>query len=131
MSDAPGMTVLEQNIARLEQATADAREATREAHAALKDLRAERAAIDRLLSRQAKDMVDEALGALVKEHLDRIGPELVEHSHAIYERVGQQVDKLIDLSLGKEFALGRGREDIRPKLAAKLREWIREELDRA
>lgn len=125
-----GITTLEQNIARLEKATADAREATREAHEAVKDLREERKQVDYLLGHRAVDLVDERIGKLVKDQLDQLGPGLAAHSQQIYQRVTEQADKLVNICLGPEWSTRNGKEDLRPALAAKLREWLREEMGR-
>lgn len=109
---------------------ADLKDAMREAREVLKDVRSERKAIEHLLGPSAKAAVEEKIGALVRQELAEIAPQLRRQSDAIYQRVGNQVDKLIDLAMGKEFSSARGREDNRPLLAAKLREWIDEVIMR-
>lgn len=129
MSDATGLTRLEQQIERFESKIEEMAEVTREANSLLKQLRVERKEIERLLSKDVKKMVQERTDEVVKVELDEIGPKIREQTKLIYERVGEQIDKLIDLCLGKEFATNHKREDLRPDLAKKLRIWIQEIFD--
>lgn len=125
MSD--GVSNLEMRISQFETLLDEMKAETREAHSALKFLQRERKEIERLLgSKEIKKLVDARVSEVVGGHLEKIGPEIREQTNLIYARVGEQIDKLIDLSLGREFARQKGREDIRPALAEKLREWIRE-----
>lgn len=122
-----GMSSLDEKISQFESLIDDMKAETREGHATLKLMQRERREIERLLSsKEIKQLVDERVAEVVGTHLEKIGPEIREQTNLIYGRVGEQIDKLIDLSLGKEFARQKGREDIRPALALKLREWIRE-----
>ena len=121
-----GESRLLEEIERFERARDELREAVRDAHAATKDLRQLKREISELLEKTAKGLVDDRVGELVRSELDRVGPMLKEFSSGLYARVSTELDKLIDLSLGKEFALGKGREDLRPLLAEKLRGWLRE-----
>lgn len=124
------MSALEARILEFENKLMEMRDATREANAAIRDLRKERQEIERILGRgEIKQLVHARVEAVVKTELDKIGPEVKKQTQAIYEKVGQQIDKIIDLSLGKKFSTRKGREDIRPALAAHLRNWIREILD--
>lgn len=124
---ADGMSNLEERIAQFEKLMEEMKEETREAHSALRFLQREKKEIERLLgSKEIKKMVDDRVAEVVGEHLEKIGPEIREQTNLIYAKVGNQIDKLIDLSLGREFARQNGREDIRPALAEKLRIWIRE-----
>lgn len=121
------VTALELRINQLNEALEEMREATREAHVAIKGLRDERKQIQQILQgKEVKDMVNDRVNEVVKTELDKIGPEIRRRTNLIYERVGEQINKLIDLSLGKEFATAHNRSDVRPELAAKLREWIKE-----
>lgn len=127
MSDGPSQ--LEQTIATFEALLAEMKDVTREAHSTLKQLRHERREIDRMLAGDVKDMIDRRVDEVVKTELDRIGPEIHAQTSRIYARVSTEVQKLIDLSLGKEFVKANGREDLRPQLAAKMRQWIQEVID--
>lgn len=120
------MTKLEETINKFEKAMTDLEILIREGHTLLKDLRNERKNIEKLISTDVKQMVHDQADEIVKTELDKIGPTIREQTSLIYDKVGNQIDKLIDLSLGRPFAFSRGREDIRPELAAKLGEWIRE-----
>lgn len=125
MSD--GMSNLEMRISQFEILLEEMRTETMEARSTLKQMQRERREIERLLSsKEIKKLVDDRVHEVVVAHLEKIGPEIREQTTLIYDRVGKQIDKLIDLSLGKEFSKEHGREDIRPALAFKLREWIRE-----
>lgn len=121
---AEGLTELDRRIEQFENLLEQMREATREAHSVLKQIRIEHREVERLLSHEARKIVDEQMGKIVKSELDKIGPELKKQSGLIYDKVGKQVDKLIDISLGQEFSRRNGREDLRPQLALKLREWL-------
>jgi hypothetical protein len=122
-----GLPALDQKIARFEELLEEMKETTREAHSVLKQLRIERKDIEKALSSaEIKAMVDARVETIVKSELDRIGPELKQQTSKIYARVQREVDKLIDISLGKEFSSVHGREDLRPELAAKLKEWLTE-----
>lgn len=124
-----GITSLEQKIELFEDLLKQMKEATREAHEALKPLQKERREVERLLKDGPKDRVNEEISAVVVAELKKIGPEIEERSQAIYKKVGEQIDKLIDLSMGKEFATDHGREDLRPALAKKLGIYIREVIE--
>lgn len=129
-----GAESLEERISYFETLLDDMKNETQEAHSVLKLIKHERKDIERLLgSKEIKKMVDDRVSEVVKEHLDKIGPTIRDQTNLIYNKVGQQIDKLIDLSLGKEFSHTHGREDIRPLLALKLKQWIREviELEKA
>jgi hypothetical protein len=124
MTDGP--TMLELRIARFEELLEEMREATREAHSTLKEVRTQRREIEQMLGTDIRKTVEARVDAVVKAELDKIGPQLREQTSRIYARVTREVDKLIDLSLGKEFSNAHGREDLRPQLALKMREWIKE-----
>lgn len=128
MSD--GISQLDQRIARFEELLEEMKEATREAHSALKQLIHQRKEIDRFLSEEGKKMVEDRVDQVVTRELDKIGPTVRAQTNLIYEKVSKQIDKLIDLSLGREFAIQNNREDLRPELAAKLREWILDVIER-
>lgn len=122
----PGIRTLEENIARLEAAMAETRQVIREAHESVQAAREERKQIEQLLDSTAKELVDKHISKIVIDKLDRIGPELEKQSAAIYDKVGREVDRLIDLCMGAKFARDHGREDLRPALAAKLSTWLQE-----
>jgi hypothetical protein len=126
MTDGP--TMLELRIARFEELLEEMREATREAHSTLKEVRTQRREIEQMLGSDVRKTVEARVDSVVKGELDKIGPQLREQTSRIYARVTREVDKLIDLSLGKEFSNAHGREDLRPQLAEKMREWIKEVL---
>jgi uncharacterized protein YdhG (YjbR/CyaY superfamily) len=126
---ANGVQTLEEKIERFETLLEEMKEATREAHSSLKALNKERKEIERLLSdKKIKEMLDARIDEVVGTELRKIGPEIKERTTLIYDRVGAEIDKLIDLSLGKDHATQSGREDVRPGLATSLHEWLREEL---
>lgn len=124
MTDGP--TQLEQRIEHFEDLLKQMRQETREAHSVLKQIRLERRDIERHLLTHTKKMVEDRTDEIVKTELDKIGPQVREQTNLIYAKVGHQIDKLIDMSLGKEFSSVHGREDIRPQLAEKLRTWLHE-----
>lgn len=121
-----GMTKLEQTINELNESLAALKSEIREGHAVLKGLRHERKQIEKLLSTDVKKMVDDQAGEIIKAELDKLGPGIREQTNLIYDKVGIEIDKMLTLCLGKEFATKHGREDLRPALAAKLREFIQE-----
>src|SRR5580765_28247 len=114
MSD--GISQLDQRIARFEELLAEMKEATREAHSVLKQLRIEHREIEKFLSTAGKDMVEKRVDEVVKTELDKIGPAVREQTSLIYQRVGREIDRLIDIALGKEFAIQHNRSDLRPEL---------------
>jgi uncharacterized protein YukE len=125
-----GISHLDQRIARFEELLAEMKEETREAHSTLKEIRTQRREIDQLLGSDVRQMVDARVDAVVKGELDKIGPQIREQTSRIYARVNREVDKLIDICLGKEFSSVHDREDLRPQLAEKLREWLKEVIER-
>jgi uncharacterized protein involved in exopolysaccharide biosynthesis len=124
-----GISSLDQRIARFEELLEEMKEATQEAHSALKQMRIERREIERFLSTETKQMIEQRVDDIVKKELDHIGPTIREQTNQIYDRVGHEIQRLIDISLGKEFAHANGREDIRPMLALKLRIWLQEIIE--
>lgn len=127
MSDGPSQ--LEQRIEHFESLLEEMKEQTREAHSTLKAIRMERRLIEHLMTTDVKAMVESRTDAVIKTELEKIGPEIRENTSRIYTRVGREIDKIIDICLGKEFSDIHDREDLRPKLALKLREWLREIVD--
>jgi regulator of replication initiation timing len=118
---------LEERIAKFESLLEEMKEATRECHETLKSIKLERKEIENLLaSRELRSMVNDKVSEAVKAELDAVGPQIRKLTEDLYDRVGTEVDKLIDICLGKEFSVSKGREDLRPELAVKLREWLRE-----
>jgi uncharacterized protein YukE len=124
MTDGPSM--LEQRIEHFETLLEEMKETTREAHSTLKEIRTQRREISQMLGSDVRQMVDAQVTAVVKGELDKIGPQIREQTSRIYARINREVDKLIDICLGKEFSSVHGREDLRPQLAEKLREWLKE-----
>lgn len=127
MSDGPSM--LEQRIAHFEELLEQMREETREAHSTLKQIREVHREVKHMLETDVKEMVELRTDKVICDELEKIGPQLKEQTSRIYARVGREVDKIIDISLGKEFSDRNDREDLRPRLAEKLREWLREIID--
>jgi hypothetical protein len=122
-----GLEKLEMRIRELEEKVEEMREATREANMTLRDMKIERREVERLLSMgEIKKLIDDRVGEVVKTELDRIGPEIREHTKLIYNKVGEQIDKLIGLSLGKELSIKGKNADLRPRLAERMKFWIRE-----
>lgn len=120
---------LEDQINRFKEARDELDASVRAAHQVLGDLLRERR-IDRLLSGEdVKKLVDKRVEEVIKVHLDKIGPEVRNQTNLIYDKVGREMDKLIDLSLGREFSKRGPHEDIRPLLAEKLKQWLRETID--
>lgn len=119
------MGSFEENLDKLVALSTELKSLVRESHEVLKDLKQERRLIEKMLSDDVKKMVDDKVGEVVKTELDRIGPEIRQQSSLIYDRVSDQIDKLINLMLGNEFG-SRKHADLRPMLAAKLREWLLE-----
>jgi uncharacterized NAD(P)/FAD-binding protein YdhS len=124
MTDGP--TMLELRIARFEELLEEMREATREAHSTLKEVRTQRREIEQMLGTDIRKTIETRVDNVVSTELNRIGPQIQEQTSRIYARVTREVDKLIDISLGKEFSSTHGREDLRPQLAEKMRIWIKE-----
>jgi len=118
------ITQLEAKINQFEASIREMKEATREAHSVLKQLRQERKEIERIMSTEVKAMVNKRAEDTVKEELDKIGPEIHRLTDTLYSRVQTELDKMVDLCLGKEFSIKHGREDLRPDLARNLRRWI-------
>jgi hypothetical protein len=126
-----GPSALEQRIERFEELLEEMRAETREAHSTLKAIRNERREIERLFKADDVSMlVEKRVTEVVKTKLDEIGPEIRDRTTLVYDKVGQQIDKLIDLSLGKKWTDKHSGEDLRPALAEKLKIWIREVIDK-
>lgn len=126
-----GLSMLEKRIEEFNQALTDMKEATSEAHAVLKQLRDERRAIEKLF--KADDVakqVENRVHEVIATKLNEIGPEIDKQTNLIYAKVGEQIDKLIDISMGEEFSREHNRLSIRPMLAVKMKEWIRELIDK-
>lgn len=122
-----GLEKLEMRIRELEEKVEEMREATRHANMLLRDLKTERKEVERLLGMgEVKKLIDDRVGEVVTFELDRIGPEIREHTKLIYDKVGEQIDKLIAIMLGKEGSTKGTNEDLRPKLAERMKFWIRE-----
>lgn len=122
-----GMSELEKNIKRFEGILEELNFATRDAHAVLKDMREERRIVERMMHDDVKKRVNDKTDKVVRDELERIGPEVRKRTVMIYERVDEQIQKVIDIALGKELSTKKGKKDLRPILAEKLREFINEE----
>jgi hypothetical protein len=97
------MADLDERISQFETLLDEMRSETMQARSALTKMQRERKDLERILgSKELKSVV---------EHRDR---------------VTEEVNKILDICLGKEFSTKVGREDIRPALAEHLREWIQE-----
>ena len=124
----PGLTDLEENINRLQAATDAAREATREAHEATADLRrAEKAIRDLLDEKHLAEAVDTAMAAAIRDGLESLSAKFKEAADGTYDRVMKQVDRSVNLCLGRADKNGK---DLRPALAKALRQVVGEELGR-
>lgn len=125
-----GLEKLEMRIRELEEKVEEMREATREANMMLRDLKAERKQVEKLLGQgELKKMVNDRVETVVSAELERIGPEIRNYSSSIYDKVGEQVDKLIEIMLGKETSTRGAHADLRPQLAEKMKVWIREIIE--
>lgn len=128
MSD--GLNMLERRIEEFKQALEDMKTSTSEAHSVLKQIRQERREVERLLSTpEIRKLVHDAVSKVVQEELEKLAPELREQSNHIYNKVSKEVDRLLNLSLGKVLSEKRGEEDLRPILAEKFRQWMREIIE--
>jgi Glu-tRNA(Gln) amidotransferase subunit E-like FAD-binding protein len=127
MSNSQGLTNLEQKIKQFEDAILELKLATREAHSVLKELKREHKEIENLFKGEdVKLLVKNRVDEVVSTQLEEIGPQIRKQTNLIYDKVGNQIDKIIDIALGKEFSVNHNRADLRPELAAKMRIWIRE-----
>jgi TPP-dependent pyruvate/acetoin dehydrogenase alpha subunit len=122
----PGIEHLEAKIAQLEEIMEQLDASKRDARSTLKLLQKERRETEQYMKTIGKEMIEEAVTRLLKQELDIMGPQMREHTNLIYDKIGKETDKLIDLCLGTEFSHRNGREDLRPQLAEKLRIWIKE-----
>lgn len=125
----PGLEDLNRSIERFEKASADLREACREAHTATKEAIQARKALEKA-SQDAVERFDRMIEDYAAKELSQLGEKATEASNHIYDKVGEQIDILINTSLGKHMSRSGRKEDLRPALAAKLRWWIQEELDK-
>lgn len=121
-----GLTRLEERINEFNALLEEMRQETREAHSVLKQLHHAQREIERMLQKDVKKMVDDRAGEIISKELAELGPGIRKQTNLIYDKVGREIDKLIDLSMGKEFARQRDHEDLRPELAKKLKAWLRE-----
>lgn len=128
---ADGLNMLERRIKQFEDALEEMRLTTSEAHSALKQLREERRLIENLLKGDdVKKLVSLRVNEVIVTTLDEIGPHIRQQTNEIYAKVGEQIDKLIDIALGDEFAKEHDRIGLRSQLAVKLKIWIREVIDK-
>lgn len=119
---------LEDNIARLTAASERAEEATRQAREAVKDLLAIEKRIQLMIGKELESTVNERINEVATKGLKELGEHFKQASDATYQRVIHQADLLINISLGKEGAVRKDQEDLRPMLAEKLREWVVAEI---
>lgn len=124
------LTPLQKKIDEFEKALSDLKDATRDAHAVLKDMKKERKEVEKLFSADTKRIVHEQVDEVVSKELLKITPEIQRLTNQIYTKVGTEIDKIIAISLGKDFTTRFGnKKDLRPVLGAKLREWILEIIE--
>lgn len=122
----PGIEHLEAKIAELHELMEQLQAEKRDANSTLKLLQKERRDTERYLRTTGHKMMDEAVTRLIKAELDIMGPAMRTHTNAIYDKIGTEVDRLINLCLGAEYTGKKGRPDLRPQLAEKLRIWVKE-----
>lgn len=122
----PGIEHLEAKIAELREIAEELDASKRDARSTLKLLQKERRDTEVYMRTIVKDMIDESVGRLVKAELDILGPKMREHTSGIYDKINDEVDNLINLSLGEPFSKKENRKDLRPLLAENLRIWILE-----
>lgn len=121
----PGLEDLDKAIERMENAQKKLREETQKAHEAAQALKEQRQAAQQLI----KDTMLELKGLIeeqVHKELEGLGKEAEKASRQIYDKVGRQIDVLIDLSLGKHKSRRGNTSDIRPMLAEQLKQWLKE-----
>lgn len=124
-----GIEELNKTIERFEKAQQVLREESRLAHEAAQGLKEQRKALEKLIKESMQE-IDRKLLERVENELKEIGEQWDKASDQIYDKVGKQIDILIDLSLGKHSGRRGNTVDIRPVLAEKLGEWIHEELEK-
>lgn len=122
----PGIDHLEAKIAQLEELMEELDAKKRDANSTLKLLQKERREAETWLRTVGKEMIEEAIERLLKAELDILGPKMRDHTNTIYDKINEEVGKLIDLSLGSERMAKKGYPDLRPQLAEKLHIWIME-----
>lgn len=120
---------LEKRINQFENMLEELRRGVKEGHELLKDLKKERHEIERLLTHDVREMVNDRSEEIVSKELSRIGPTVREQTNLIYSKIGEQIDKLIAIALGSELSTKPGHKDLRPQLAEKLRRWIEEVIN--
>lgn len=120
----PGIEHLEAKIAELHELMEQIQEERREANSTLKLLQKERRESERYLRTVGKEMMEEAFSNMLKAELDLLGPRMREHTNSIYDKIATETDRLIDLCLGAEYSASKGRPDLRPQLAEKLKIWV-------
>lgn len=125
-----GLEKLEMRIRELEEKVAEMRDATREANMLLRDLKMQKKEVERLLGMEdVRKLVHDRVDEVVTTELDRIGPQMREFSSHVYDKVGKQIDMLVDIMLGKELSTRAKNADLRPQLAEKMKVWIREVIE--
>lgn len=118
-------TSLEETINKFEGLLEEMRAETQVAHGVLRDIRAEKKEIDRVMKGDTvRKLVDERLQVVVRAELDRIGPEIKKLSHGVYKKVQEQADMIINICLGQELSNQKDKEDLRPMLAKQLKQWV-------
>lgn len=122
----PGIEHLEAKIAQLEEIMEQLDASKRDARSTLKLLQKERREVEQYMRTIGKEMVEEAVTRVVKAELDIMGPKMREHTNAIYDKIGTETDRLINLCLGGAYTGTKGAPDLRPQLAEKLKVWVLE-----
>jgi hypothetical protein len=116
------LTNLEQNVAKLEAASADLREATREAHEAIQTLRLLKRDITRLLETDAPKLVETAINEKVRTGLEEYADTVNNAMRDAVAHVGRTFDELARLYVGDE----RNPDEYLPTLAERRRAKLKE-----
>lgn len=95
------------------------------AHEITKSMKEERKALE-TAKKEIFDGWDKLLGAHVKKELDSIGEQADKAADHIYKKVGEQIDILINLTLGTMGIRTGKKMDVRPIMAERLKLLIEE-----
>lgn len=117
----PSGQSLDEKISYLEVLLEDLRTAGQEANTTLMRVKRERKEMERLLE---KNKLKELIDSQVEKAIDRWRKDILTETETA--RIGEEIDRLIDLALGEEFSTARGREDLRPALASIFGQWVRD-----
>lgn len=126
----PGIEDLNKAIERLEAAEERCRQAAREANEAAKAVKEQRKLAEQFM-KENFDQIEERIAEHVRKELDKIGPEVDKTAHFLYDKVGVQIDMLIDLAMGKRKTRTGKNVDLRPRLAFELRKWVKDEINKS